>query len=277
MFICLNGQFVRADRAKVSIFDHGFLYGDGVYETLRTYNGKIWQLEDHLDRLEKSAKSLSLKLPYSRLRIAEMVEKLIVKNGFNESRIRITVTRGQAGFNFMSCVYPTLLIVVEKLSALSEKFYKNGVKVVTIREERTLSSAKTISLLPMILAQQEAKKHGVYGGIFVDKGGYVREGSITNIFLVKNGLIFVPKTGILLGTTRKMVLKIARNLGLKVRIMDFTLRKLYNADEVFITNTTKGIIPVNQVDNRKIGSGRPGKITKILMNALHEYIKEKTS
>jgi branched-chain amino acid aminotransferase len=274
MHVCLNGKFVKADQAKISIFDNGFLYGDGVYDTLRTYNGKVWELNEHLERLEKSAKVICLKIPYSKQKLAELVVKLIKKNGFKESRVRISLTRGQNGFDFLNAKKPTLLIVAEQLIPQPESVYKNGVTVVTVRAERFLPGVKSISLLPMVFAQQKAKKAKAYEGIFVDSKGFVREGSITNIFVVKNGVLFVPKTHILAGTTRKTVLKLARSLHFKIRITDFTRRKLYIADEIFVTNAPRGIIPVKKVDKYKVGSGRPGKITKQLMKSFNEYVYE---
>lgn len=270
MFVCLNGTFVKAREAKISLFDHGFLYGDGVYETLRTYNGNVWQLDEHLVRLENSARMLALKLPYSRREIGDLVEKLVQKNGFSESRIRITLTRGVNGFDFLQCRAPTFVVIAEKLQPQPPDVYKNGVKVVTVRLERTLPKVKSLNLLPLVLAQQEVAKARAYEALLVDHKGYVREGTITNVFLVKNSVLWTPKSNVLPGTTRAAILRLARKEKLPVRVTDFTIRKLSGADEMFLTNAPRGIMPVRQVDGHRMG--RPGPVTKTLMQAFNDYI-----
>ncbi len=290
MIVFLDGRFVEALKAKVSIFDHGFLYGDGVYETLRTYGGKIWQLDEHLRRLTNSAKMLGLKLPVSRAQIGEWVREVVRRNESAdrlklssrarnarrcEWRMRITLTRGQNSFDFLSCKKPTLVIAVQKLKSEPQAIYRQGVLVVTVKMERFLPEAKTISLLPFILARRGMARKRAYEGIFVDARGYVREGTITNVFMVKDGVLWTPKSGILPGTTREVVLKIVRGMGGRgkvipaggpvVRVADFKLAQLYAADEVFLTNAPRGIIPVREIDGRKIGRAKticPGPITR---------------
>jgi branched-chain amino acid aminotransferase len=246
------------------------LYGDGVYETLRTYGGKVWQMEPHLKRLQKSAGSLRLKLKWTRAQLSFYVKKLVRMHGHKESRIRIMITRGMNGFNFMTCKEPTLLIIAYKLVPQSAKIYKNGVKTVIVRGQRILPQVKSTSLLAYIVAQHQVAAKKAYEGIFVDEKGFVREGTITNVFAVKNGVVFTPKSGILAGLTRDCLLKLMRKNGIKVRVSDFTARKLYGADEIFLTNTTKGIIPVSILDGKKIGTGRPGVVTKKIMELFDE-------
>lgn len=270
MFVCLNGKFLKGHEAKVSVFDHGFLYGDGVYETLRTCNGKVWQIEEHLNRLERSASRIGLCVPVSSDQIAKWIEQLVYKNGFGESRIRITLTRGSNGFDFSTVQKPTLLIQAEELKRQPISVYKNGVKVVTVRLERTEPSMKSISLLPMIVARQ--RMGDAYEALLVDQKGYVREGTITNVFVVKNEVLWTPRTNILKGTTRNTLLKLARKAGITVKVQDFTTRKLANADELFLTNAPRGIIPVRRVDGSWYG--RPGPVTRHLMKLLHDTITE---
>ncbi len=303
MIVFLNGKFVKAEAAKVSIFDHGFLYGDGVYETLRTYThevpslgevpswrtggptstaseassigGKIWQLPEHLKRLQRSADFLGLKIPYNLSELARLAEKTVALNGFKESRIRITLTRGENGYDFGSCEKPTLCIQVQELKAEPAAVYEHGVEVVTFAGVRNLPEAKTISLLPLILANRFLRQKKAYEAIFVDGKGLsarVLEGTITNIFLVKNGVLITPKTGMLSGTTRQFLLKIARQAGFKISEKNMKVRDLYLADEVFITNAPRGIIPVVKVDGRKVGKGRPGTVTKSLMGIFLNYL-----
>lgn len=273
MFVCLNGKFLKASRAMVSVFDHGFLYGDGVYETLRTYDGKVWQMDAHLVRLEKSAALLSLRLPVAKNKIAQWVRELVARNGFKESRIRITLTRGVNDFDFVSCKKPTLLILAEKLVLQPAEVYRNGVKVVSVGMFRVLPEAKSISLLPFILARQKMASARAYEALFVDEKKMVREGTITNVFMVKDGALYTPRKNILMGTTRDVILKLSVKRWGKVREQDFSLRELYGADEVFITNAPRGIIPVRQIDGHIIGSGKPGPLTAKIMKAFAEYVR----
>ncbi len=285
MIVFLNGKFFDSKQAKVSAFDHGFLYADGVYETLRTYGGRVWQSGEHLKRLRNSAGMIGLSLPWSLKQIEAWINGTVVKNGFKESRIRVTVTRGENGFDFGPAKKPTICIQVQKLIEQPASVYKRGVKVVSFEGERLLPEAKTLNLLPMVLAQQFMLKKKAYEALFVDakgRGGeraLVREGTVTNVFMVKNGVLMTPGKNILAGTTRDAVLKVARRLGLQMKVGDIQLRDLYEADEVFLTNAPRGIVPVCQVDGKKIGErsgtngGCPGKITKKLIKAFDDYVR----
>ncbi|MCA9373561.1 aminotransferase class IV [Candidatus Peregrinibacteria bacterium] len=275
MFVCIDGILIQAREAKISVFDHGFLYGDGVYETLRTYGSKVFQLQEHMKRLESSVRTLGMTDVFDPTKIEQWIEKTVKKNGFKESRIRVQVTRGQNGFAFGKAEKMVVVIVVERLKELDESFYKKGVDVMTVDWARCLPMVKSTSLLPMTVARQAADKADCFEAIFVENG-WVKEGSISNLFMVKNGVLMTPKKGVLAGITRGLIVKLARKLGVKVKEGDFTKRKLYNADEVFITSTVKGMIPVKRVDSRKIGNGRPGSITKNLMAAFHEHATKQT-
>jgi len=260
-------------KAMISPFDSGFLYGDGVYDTLRTYNGKVWQVDEHLTRLEKSAVRLQLKLPYSKAKIAEMIVKLVKKNKFKESRIRVTVTRG-INNGFSGCKSPTLFIHAVPLVAESKNVYERGVAAITVGYERVAPEAKTTSLLPMVLAHQAMNKKRVFEAIYVDSKGFVREGTITNIAIIKDDTLYTPKNDILAGTTRTLIIKLARNIGLKTKIVDFKVDQLYKADEVLISNAPRKIIPVRKIDKTVIGKGRPGPYTKQLMKNFDEYVEK---
>jgi branched-chain amino acid aminotransferase len=273
-FVFLNGRFITQKEAKISVFDHGFLYGDGVYETLRTYQGKVWQIDEHFKRLKKSAQWTGLRLPWSQAQMNQWIYKLIRLNGLKEARIRITLTRGTNQFDFVSCKKPTLLILAQELQPEPKSVSKDGVKIITVKLERILPEVKTISLFPFILAKQEIAKKKAYEALFVDSRGYVREGTMANFFLVKKGILMTPKKNILQGTTRRRILKIARKLELKVRLVDIKKRQLYGADEIFITNAPRGIVAVKQVDG-KVLKPVPGSLTKLIKDEfIHEISSE---
>ncbi|MBU0668413.1 aminotransferase class IV [Patescibacteria group bacterium] len=281
MFICLNGKFVTESEAKVSVFDHGFLYGDGIYETFRTFGGEVWALNEHLERLQRSAGKIMIDMPYSKEAVGRWVYRLVKENGFKESRIRITLTRGCNDFDFGKSKKPTLVIQATLLKEEPKAFYERGVDLITFKGERFLPEIKSISLLPLATARRELKGSKAYEAIFVDEKGFVREGTITNVFIIKSGVLLTPNSRVLPGTMRDMVMRLAREIGIRARTADFTARKLFVADEVFITNSLRGIMPVRAVDGRKIGTGmswagKPGPDTKKLMQALHEFI-QKTS
>lgn len=265
---------MKAREAKISVFDQGFLYGDGVYETLRTYGGSVFQMDEHMQRLGSSVKTLKMAESFDVAKVEKWIVKLVKKNGYKESRVRVQVTRGENGFDFGEGKRLNVVIMAERLKDLDPSIYEKGVDVMTIDGSRLRAKVKSTSLLPMIVARQEAADVGAFEAIFV-KDGWVKEGSISNVFVVKGDVIFTPKKGVLLGITRDLVVRLVRKLGLKVLEGDFTKRKLYNADEVFITSSVKGMIPVKKVDGRKIGHGRPGSITKNLMAAFHDYTAKK--
>jgi D-amino acid aminotransferase len=265
MVVCLNGKLVKEKDARVSVFDHGFLYGDGVYETLRTYGGKVWQLREHLKRLRGSAAALKIAVPWSDGQVSNWLEALLEKNGFRESRIRISVSRGENGFDFVGSKKPTIVITAQKLVGEPAEVYTKGVSLISLPWQRFLPTAKTTSLLPMILAQPLLKEKKAYEGIFLDEKKNVLEGTMTNVTAVFGGVLVAPKDGVLPGETQKTVLQLARKNGLKVKWGKLSLKKLLQADEVFITSTVRGIMPVRMVDGKKIWGSCPGTTTKFLM------------
>lgn len=279
MKVCLNGKLVKEGAAHISVLDNGFLYGDGIYETMRTYGGKILELDLHLKRLAKSAKFVGIRFPCALETLKRWCLHLSQVNRLGESRIRITLSRGANGFDFLTCRKPTLLISCEKLT-ISRKDSTRGVSVVTMRLTRVLPEMKTLGLTHMMVAyraaaQQKTKK--IYEVILVDEKGFVREGASTNIFVVKKGAVLTPARNILKGLTRDRVIQLSRKLGLKICVQDFTTKALTNADEIFLTNRPREIIPVVYLNGKKVGKGKPGPITKRLMAAYQAYIKRSLS
>jgi len=271
MYVLLNGKFVDEKEAKVSVLDNGFLYGDGVYETLRTYGGKIWQVEEHLRRLRSSAAMLDIAVPWKNSRLVAWLERLCQMNGFKESRIRITVTRGVNGMVFKGSKRPTILIQVNKLEEVSE-FARKGVKVVTVKWQRLLPEAKTISLLPMILAKRATYSAKAYEALFLDRKGHVLEGAVTNVFMVKNGDVATPSQNVLPGTTAKALEAVLKRAGIRMVKRRIKLSEFRQADEIFLTNAPRGIIPVVNVDGMAVGGGQPGPLTRVIARLFKDYI-----
>ena len=263
MIVYLNGKFINANDAKISIFDPGFLYGDGIFETLRTYNGEIWQMEEHLERLYESAKMRGWKLHVKPSEIAEAVSKTVKKNNFKESRVRITITPGVK--------QPTVFIWCQPLLALPKRVYSRGVSAITFPLERPFPQMKTTSMQPLLIARAEMLKKRAFEALLINSKGYITEGTWTNVFIVRKKKIITPRLGVLLGTTRSTVLKLAKKL-FRIKFKDITRREVLNADECFVTNAPKGIVPIVKIDGEKIGTGRVGPITKHLMKEFEKKI-----
>ena len=270
--IYLNGKLVPKSKAKVSVFDHGFLYGDGVYETLRAYNGIVFKIDEHIKRLFRSASMIGLKIPKTHDDIKRAIYKTIKTNRRKEAYIRISISRGPGpiGLNPELCLKPTLVIISSRFKDYPEKYYKKGLKIAIVDVRKNFKNAlnpkiKSLNFLNNILAKIEAKKRGAYEAIMLNYKGNVAEGTITNVFFVKNNILCTPAldVGILDGITRRIILDIAKELKIKTKEGLFTRGHLYNAQEVFISNTTMEVMPVTKVDNIKISS-RIGKITKML-------------
>lgn len=265
MIVYLNGKFANAREARLSAFDAGFLYGDGIFETLRTYNGKIWQMKEHLERLLESAHMRGWKLPWKPEELSQIIQKTLDKNDFKESRIRVTITPGVK--------QPTLFVWVQPLEKMSPDVYKKGVTTITFPLERPFPQMKTTSMQPLIVARTEMMNKKAFEALLINRKGCITEGTWTNVFMVRKKRIITPRLGVLLGTTRSVVLNIARKL-FRIKQRDITRRELMNADECFLTNSPKGIIPLVRIDGEKIGTGRPGPITKHLMQEFEKKIKK---
>lgn len=264
MVVYLNGKFVNARDAKISIFDPGFLYGDGIFETLRTYRGKLWQVAEHLERLFESARMRGWKLSWSAQELAHAIEKTVQRNHFPESRVRITITPGVK--------QPTLFIWVQPLERLPSSAYSKGVSAITFPLERPFPQMKTASMQPLLIARNEMLRKRAYEALLINRKGFITEGTWTNLFIVKKKVLITPRLGVLLGTTRDTVLHLAKKL-FRIKLREITRRELMSADECFLTNAPKGIVPVVKVDGEKIGTGRVGPVTKHLMDEFDKKVK----
>lgn len=272
MKIWINNKIVDDRAAKVSVFDRGFLYGDGVFETMRSYSGIVFKADAHLDRLYNSLKVVKIKIPYSKSLLKSQIYKLLKINKLSDAYIRITATRGTGtvGLAKMDCKNPTVVIFVKKFTPYPARMYKNGisVKIVKVRqnENSPVSGVKSISFLNYILARFEAKEAGFDDAIMLNSKGEISECTVSNIFLVKARQLITPslESGILPGVTRKAILGLASRVGLRAIEKKVTAKELYNADEVFLTNSLMEVMPVVKVDNRLITTGKPGVFTRLL-------------
>ncbi len=275
MIIYLDGAYLPKEEAKVSVFDHGLLYGDGVFEGIRAYNGRVFRLDEHLDRLYDSAKTIALEVPIAKAEMSEAIREVLRRNNLRDAYIRPIVTRGvgDLGLDPRKCEKPTVIIVAVEWGAMYGDLYEKGLTAVTVSIRRTPAEAlppnvKSLNYLNNILAKIEANCKGGDEAIFFDTNGYLAEGSGDNLFVVKNGEIVTPPTlNNLRGVTRLVVLECAADLGITVVERNMGYFDLYTADEVFVTGTAAEVGPIVTIDGRTIGSGRPGPITRQLMSA----------
>lgn len=272
MLLFLNGDFVHFEDAKVSVFDHGFLYGDGIYETMRTYDGLIFNFEAHYRRFKKSADLLKLTVSYSEKEIFNAIKELIGKNALTNARIRITLTRGNSDFSFVTCKQATFCITATELDQEVAEIYQKGVKVITVPFCRSVPEIKSISLLPMVRAQQEAATKGAYEALFMDEAGHVTEGSITNVYFVRQGEVHIPELDMLSGTVREIILGLAAKAGYSLVFERCYKEAFYEAEEIFLTNAIRGIIPVSHIDDFPVNVRVPGEVTVHLMDLWKENI-----
>ncbi len=282
MLVYLNGRFVPKEKALVSAFDHGFLYGDGIYETMRAYRGTIFELRQHLIRLKHSASAISLKLPMPIDKIADALNQTVRKNKLKEAYIRLHISRGpgEIGLDPALCSAPTMVIVAKPFHDYPAENYTRGVKVAFVKTRRNhplaISPAiKSTNFLNNIQAKIEAIKTGAYEGIMLNWEGYVAEGTISNIGMVKKGVLYTPhlKSGILKGVTRDLVLSLAKKNRIPVKEALLKPRDFLSADECFITNTTMEIMPVTRIGRTIIGKGKPGPITALLREAYTREVR----
>lgn len=275
MIIYLNGAYVPKEEAKVSVFDHGLLYGDGVFEGIRAYKGRIFRLEEHLDRLYDSAKTIDLKVPISKEAMTEAIKETIRRNNLKDCYIRPIVTRGEGdlGLDPRKCPVPTVIIIAVEWGAMYGDLYERGLTGITVSIRRNPAEAlppnvKSLNYLNNIMAKIEANYKGGDEAIFFDTNGYLAEGSGDNIYVIKNGVLFVPPTlNNLRGITRLVVLELAVSLGITVKEQNMGYFDLYTADEVFVTGTAAEVAPIVTIDGRSIGNGRPGPVTAQMMKA----------
>jgi len=280
--IYLDGKFVPEADAKVSVFDHGLLYGDGIFEGIRFYNGRVFRLEEHLERLWDSARSICLEIPMGRGEMTEALLETIRRNDLREGYIRLIVTRGvgNLGLNPVQCKRPSVIIIATTIALYSKEVCEKGLTVVTCATRRTGAAAlnpavKSLNYLNNVMARIEANLAGADEALMLNEAGNVAECTADNVFIIKRGQIFTPPiaAGALRGITRSVAFDIAAELGIKITETDITRHDVFVADECFLTGTAAEVIPVVKADGRTIGSGKPGSITTRMIARFREMTR----
>jgi len=282
LLIYSNGKFVPKNEAKTSVYDHGFLYGDGVFEGIRAYNGRIFRLDQHLERMYDSAKAIDLKIPLSKEEMKKAIIETLKKNNLKDAYIRPIVSRGDGdlGLDPRKCPKPNVFIITQEWGAMYGDLYEKGLTAITVGIRRNAPESlppniKSLNYLNNILAKIEANVKGGDEAIILDVHGNISEGSGDNIFVVKNGRILTPPTlNNLRGITRAAAIELAVKEGMQVSETNIGLFDIYTADEVFVTGTAAEIAPITKIDGRLIADGKPGRITKKLMSAFKELTKK---
>jgi len=282
--IYIDGKFYPKSEAKVSVYDHGLLYGDGVFEGIRAYSGIVFKLKEHLERLCRSAHTIRLRIPLTKSEMTRTVLETLRKNKLRDAYVRLVVTRGigDLGLDPRKCPKPTVIIIAEPIIQIYGADAKEkGMTAVISWVKRdsvdaTTHEIKSLNYLNSILAKIEANDAGVDEAICLDKNGFVCEGTGENIFMVKEGKIATPpiSTGALAGVTRQRVMELAEDLGYAVAERNITPNELFNADEVFFTGTAAEVVPVTEINRRVIGDGKPGSVTKRLMKEFERIVKD---
>lgn len=276
--VYLDGEWVEKEKAKISIFDHGLLYGDGVFEGIRSYKGLVYKLKEHLDRLWESAHTLMIDIPMTKKEMEKVIIKTLQKNKFTDAYIRVVVTRGvgDLGLDPAKCKRPSIFVITDKITLYPEELYKKGLDIITVPTVRNLPEAinpaiKSLNYLNNILAKIEAKNSGCVEALMLNAQGYVAECTGDNVFMVKDGKLLTPPSylGALKGITRQAIIEIALKKKMPFQEHVLTRHDLFNADEVFLTGTAAEVIPVVKIDGRKIGTGKPGKATQMLLKTFH--------
>ena len=278
MKIYIDGKYYDEKNAKVSVFDHGLLYGDGIFEGIRAYNGRVFRLREHIDRLFDSAKAILLEIPISHAAMMKAVVDTCRKNKLRDGYIRLIVTRGKGtlGLNPNRCKKPSIIVIADKIQLYPPELYERGRAIVTVATTRNLSNAvnpaiKSLNYLNNILAKIEANNAGVEEAIMLNSEGFVAECTGDNIFILKGGRMMTPplSAGALYGITRGVVMDMAREASIPVSEPNLTRYDLFVADECFLTGTGAELIPVTKIDGRVIGNGKPGPVTKSLVKNYH--------
>ncbi len=282
LLVYIDGEFVPASQAKISVFDHGFLYGDGVFEGIRAYNGKVFKLKEHIDRLYDCAKVIDLQIPVSKEEFAEIILETLRRNNLKNAYIRPIVTRGigDLGLDPRICKKPSIIVIAVEWGKLYGDLYEKGLRAVTVTIRRNAIDSlppniKSLNYLNNVLAKIEANAKGGDEAIFLDHNGYISEGSGDNIFIVKNGVVVTPPTlNNLRGITRAVTIELIYKLGIPFKEANIGLFDLYSADEIFVTGTAAEIAPITYIDGRVVGDGKPGKITRLLMEEFRKLTEE---
>ena len=287
--IYLNGKWVPKEKAVVSVFDHGLLYGDGVFEGIRAYSGLVFKLQEHLDRLWESAHTLMLNIPMTKAHMKKAIVDTLKKNKLTNAYIRVVVTRGEGdlGLDPTLCPNPTIFIITDSITLYPKSLYENGLSIITVPTVRNLPEAvnpsiKSLNYLNNILAKIEAKNGGVMEALMLNHQGYVAECTVDNVFMIKHGkkgvkpIMKTPAIylGALKGITRDAIIDLAKAKRIQCEETVLTRHDFYNADEVFLTGTAAEVIPVVSIDGRQVGTGKPGKVTSQLLKSFHQLTKK---
>jgi branched-chain amino acid aminotransferase len=282
MKVYISGTLYDKEQAKISVYDHGLLYGDGVFEGIRSYGGKVFRLEEHLERLWESAKAIALEIPISREALAQAVRDTLAANQLTDGYIRLVVTRGAGtlGLDPNRTSNPQVIIITDLIALYPREFYEQGMEIVTVSTIRNHPAAlspriKSLNYLNNIMAKIEGLKAGCVEALMLNHNGHVAECTGDNVFLVRAGQLLTPPVdaGILEGITRQAVIELAAVAGIAVREIPLTRHDVFIADECFLTGTAAEVIPVVKVDGRTIGSGKPGPITRDLIERFHELTR----
>jgi len=281
--VYIDGVYYPKSQATVSVYDHGLLYGDGVFEGIRAYNGIVFKLKEHISRLYRSAHALMLKTPLTEEEITQAVVETLRKNSLRDAYIRLVVTRGvgDLGLDPRKCPKPSVIIITDTISIMSSEAKEKGISTVITWLRRhpvdtTTHEIKSLNYLNSVLAKMEATAYGADEAIGLDKNGLISEGVGENLFIVKDDKIFTPpsSTGALAGITAQLAIKFAKNLGYEVAETNITPFQLFTADEAFFTGTAAEVVPIREVNKRQIGNGCPGPVTKKLMAAFQKAIAD---
>jgi len=283
--IYIDGKYFPKSKAVISVYDHGFLYGDGVFEGIRIYNGVVFKLKEHIDRLYRSAHAITLQIPLSKDEMSKAVVETLRKNMMRDSYIRLIVSRGvgDLGLDPRKCPKPTVVIITDQISIREGTAKETGVTTMFTWVRRnsvdsTTTEIKSLNYLNSILAKIEANACGVDEALCLQDSGCLAEGAGENVFIVKNGELFTPpsSTGALAGITAEVITQLAAKLHLKLTVTNLTPFMMFTADEAFLTGTAMEVVPIREVNKRQIGAGKPGPVTKKLMAEFQKIIEDPT-
>ncbi|ARV59620.1 amino acid aminotransferase [Nostocales cyanobacterium HT-58-2] len=266
----VNGKYVISDQASLPINDLGIVRGYGVFDYLRTYNGIPFKLQEHIQRLQKSAELIGLNLPWSTQEIEALIQETLKRNNLPEANIRIVVTGGASDDFITPPEQPSLVILVSPVSQYQVQYYEQGVKLITVQMERFIPQAKTLNYISAIIALQQSKRANAIDALYVNQQSHVLEGTTTNFFIVRDSQLITPKENVLYGITRNVVLELAKN-RFEIVEQPIYYSDLNSCDEAFITSSNKEIMPVVQIDDLQISNGKPGEKTQILMQLFKNY------
>lgn len=278
----IGGRLYDKDHAKISVFDHGLLYGDGVFEGIRSYAGKVFRLREHLDRLWASARAILLKIPISQEEMAQAINDTLAANGIQDGYIRVVVTRGcgTLGLDPNKCSHPQVIIITDRIELYPPELYERGLEIITVSTVRNHPAAlnprvKSLNYLNNILAKIEGLQAGCIEALMLNHKGEVAECTGDNVFLVRDGRVLTPpnEAGILEGITRDVVVGLLRDSGTKVQEVPLTKHDVYIANECFLTGTAAEVVPVVKLDSRPIGDGKPGPVTRDLIDRFHKLTR----